>query len=126
MCLFSNTPIPSIAQEDIICYKRFEIHSLFKKLLLTPFRLEVVDSEEFRYMFKASSNKPISPIYSPNVIGYAIGEGFIHAYIEKPLPPSNIEYCTVLCKIHKGTKYYVSWDRSDLCASEMELIKIIT
>ena len=129
MCLFSLTPIPSIAQEDIICYKMFEKHPIWKDILMTPFRLEPVKSSKFPMMFTASQNKCVIPVYSVfcpiHRIGYKIGPGFIHAYTQRPNKYYSPLYCIVLCKIHKGTKYYVSKDGDEICASEMELIKII-
>lgn len=129
MCLYSRTPIPSIAQEDIICYKMFEVNPIWSQLLMTPFMLEVVKSNEFPLMFTASLNKCVTPIYSASCItrriGYKIGPGFIHAYTQNFKENMSSRYCIVLCKIHKGTKYYVSTDGEEICASEMELIKII-
>ena len=128
MCLYSRTPIPSIAQEDIICYKMFEINPIWRDLLMTPYRLEVVKSYDFPCMFTASSNKPVIPTYGAscinNIIGYMIGSGFIHAYTH-PINITSYRFCIVLCKIHKETKYYVSKDGDEICASQMELIKII-
>jgi hypothetical protein len=129
MCLYSKTPIPSIAQEDIICYKMFHINPIWDTLLMTPFRLEVVNLEDFPFMFVASSDKCVTPIYSSSCItrriGYKVGPGFIHAYTRNFSENMSSHYCAVLCKIHKGTKYYVSTDGEEICASQMELIKII-
>lgn len=128
MCLYSRTPIPSIAQEDIICFKMFEINPIWGQLLLTPYRLVAVHSCDFPYMFVASSNKCVNPVYEApftnNILGYKIGPGFIHAYIH-PIDITSYRFCVVLCKIHKGTKYYVSTDGKEICASQMELIRII-
>jgi hypothetical protein len=128
MCLFSRTPIPSIAQEDIFCYKMFETNPIGSKLLMTPYRLVTVKSYDFPCMFTASSNKCINPVYEApftnNILGYKIGPGFIHAYTH-PIYITSYRFCVVLCKIHKGTKYYVSTDGKEICASQMELIKII-
>ncbi len=128
MCLYSRTPIPSIAQEDIICYKMFEINPIWKELLMTPYRLVAVKSCDFPCMFTASSNKCVTPVYVPwtRIINYEIGPGFIHAYTSKVLLDNlSYRFCAVLCKIHKGTKYYVSESGEEICASQMELIKII-
>lgn len=130
MCLYSKTPIPSIAQEDIICYKMFKINPIWKDILMTPYMLEVVKSCDFPYMFVASSNKCVIPTYGApcinNIIGYIIGPGFIHAYTQNIKDNSiSSHFCVVLCKIHKGTKYYVSKDGDEICASQMELIEII-
>lgn len=126
MCLYSKTPIPSIAQEDIICYKMFHISPIWDTLLMTPYRLEVVNLVDFPFMFVASSDKRVIPIRGShiNLIRYQIGPGFIHAYTH-PIKSYSIHYCVVLCKIHKGTKYYVSTGGEEICASQMELIKII-
>lgn len=127
MCLYSTTPIPSIAQEDIICYKVFNKIAFHDDILRTPYQLAVVCLEDFPFLFKASSSyKRVYPIFdnSNQCVGYSLGSGFIHAYTEKPyLLPYQ---CVVLCKILKGTKYYVSWKGAEICANEMELIKIIT
>lgn len=128
MCLYSRTPIPSIAQEDIICYKMFEVNPIWSQLLMTPYRLVTVKSYEFPCMFTASSNKRVVPAYEAshtnNIVGYRIGPGFIHAYTH-PINVTSYRFCVVLCKIHKGTKYYVSEGGNEICASQMELIKII-
>ena len=63
MCLYSNTPIPSIAQENIICYKMFEINPIWRDLLMTPYMLEVVKSYDFPCMFTAHSNKCVTSTY---------------------------------------------------------------
>ena len=128
MCLCSRTPMPSIAQEDIICYKMFEVNPIWSQLLMTPYRLKVVRSNEFPFTFVASSNKCVTPIFVPwtKTIHYEIGPGFIHAYTSKILLNNlSSHFCAVLCKIHKGTKYYVSMDGEEICASEMVLIKIL-
>lgn len=133
MCLYSKTPIPSIAQEDIICYKLVKVVSpllgIGENMLMTPYMLEVIDSKKFPFILKASSNKPVDYYGCNCCFGiniYTIGEGFIHAYTEKPLVLLYDRHrCVILCKIHKGTKYYVSLEGTKICASEMELIKII-
>ena len=128
MCLYSRTPIPSIAQEDIICYKMFEISPIWKELLMTPYMLKSVKSNAFPFIFIASSNNCVTPVYVffYNMIKYEIGPGFIHAYTSEILLHNlSSRFCTVLCKIHKGTKYYVSEYGEEICASEMELIKIL-
>lgn len=128
MCLYSRTPIPSIAQEDIICYKMFEVNPIWKDYLRTPYMLEVVKLCDFPCMFTASPNKRVIPAYDASctnkIIEYQIGPGFIHAYTH-PIDITSYRFCVVLCKIHKGTKYYVSTDGKEICASQMELIKII-
>ena len=126
MCLFSLTPIPSIAQEDIICYKVFNKIPLHDEILMTPYQLAVVFLKDFPFLFKAfSSYKRVYPIYGDydQCVGYSLGPGFIHAYTEIPylLP----HQCAVLCKILKGTKYYVSWTGAEVCAGEIELIKVL-
>lgn len=124
MCLYSKTPIPSIAQEDIICYKMFEKNPVWKNILMTPYMFEAVKLSDFPFMFIASSNKCVSL----GILGYKIGPGFIHAFtqnIKDYINSSSSRFCIVLCKIHKGTKYYVSKYGDEICASEMELIKII-
>lgn len=128
MCLISKTPIPSIAQEDIICYKMFEVNPIWKELLMTPYMLKSVKSNEFPFIFIASSNKCVTPIYVPwtKTIHYEIGPGFIHAYTSEILLHNlSSRFCTVLCKIPKRTKYYVSMGGEEICASEMELIRIL-
>lgn len=128
MCLISTTPIPSIAQEDIFCCKMFEVNPIWSQLLMTPYRLVTVQSYDFPCMFTASPNKRVIPAYDASctnkIIGYKIGPGFIHAYTH-PINITSYRFCVVLCKIHKGTKYYVSTDGKEICASQMELIKII-
>lgn len=134
MCLYSKTPIPSIAQEDIICYKLVTmVNPLFigkrESILMTPYRLEVIDPKKFPFILKASSNKPVDyfgySCFGINI--YTIGEGFIHAYTKKPLVFLQFlqNRRVILCRIPKGTKYYVSLEGTEICASEMELIKII-
>lgn len=135
MCLYSKTPIPSIAQEDIICYKlvtklSFPCVKKGESVLMTPYRLKVIDPKKFPFIFKASSDKPIYHYGYNCFLGtnmYAIGEGFIHAYTKHPLVSSFIynSQCIILCRIPKGTKYYVSLGGDEICASEMELIKIL-
>lgn len=127
MCLYSKTNIPSIAQEDITCYKVFEVNPFNDTLLMTPYRLIVVNLENFPLMFVASPNKEVIPIcasWTHNLIRYQIGPGFIHAYTH-PIDNASHRFRVVLCKIPKGTKYYVSECGKEICASQMELIKII-
>lgn len=128
MCLYSKTPIPSIAQEDIICYKLVIIVNFFfkKGMLMTPYILKVIDPEKFPFILKASSNKPINYFGCTGINVYSIGEGFIHAYTKKLYVSSvGSQRCVILCRIPKGTKYYISLEGTEICASEMELIKII-
>lgn len=126
MCLYSNTPIPSIAQEDIICYKLFKFN---RKILHTPYQHAFVMARELPCMMIAEGPKyvDIDELFHK----YTITSGFIHAFtkneteLRRILWSSYSNYTIVLCKIPKGTKYYVDCIRDTICASQMKLIRIL-
>lgn len=133
MCLFSKNYIPSIASEDMYCYKEFIVPAPNSKVLRTPYRDVKVNVDSFPFIMKAEGSKVVK-CYSRN--SYVLTSGFIHAYTRTSFIKNYIYYTKkdpglytgftlVLCKIPKGVKYYISEDSSQICASEMELIKII-
>lgn len=133
MCLFSKNYIPSIASEDMYCYKEFVVPTLNSKILQTPYRDVKVNADSFPFLMKAEGPKTVQ-YYTRN--SYVLTSGFIHAYTRTSFIKNYI-YCAkrdpnfykyfalVLCKIPKGVKYYISEDNSQICASEIILIRRI-
>lgn len=132
MCLFSSTPIPTILEEDLYCYKKLY---LFKGTFITPYRFVGV---KVPGKLVGEGPRKVLPITSPyRGTKYSITSGYIHAYLRCFFITETITYQLqfqsrrhhiALCKIHKGTKVYFSnypsGDR-EVCAQEMEIIKII-
>ena len=136
MCLYSSTNIPSIAQEDIYCYKEFSKGFIpSEKYIITPYQRVMIPVSLLPFMLEARGNKCVR-VHGFGERRYKIGEGFIHAYAKSPWI---VHYITifkedlfirhssslVLCKIPKGSKYYKSWDRVEICAERMEIIRKI-
>lgn len=136
MCLYSSTNIPSIAQEDIYCYKEFSKGSIpSEKYIITPYQRIMIPVSLLPFMLEAIGNKWIRVEYGDRKL-YMIGEGFIHAYAKNQWIVDYItcykndsaykhSYSLVLCKIPKGSKYYKSFDRIEICAERMEIIRKI-
>ena len=126
MCLVSLTHIPSIAQEDIYCYKRLQ--RLQSTILVTPFvGLPIFD---IPCVLEGLGARVIKPFWG----AYEIGSGFIHAYTKKYIrdntsfiksPKSRLSLPLSLCKVPKGAKYYISTDHYEICATKMEIIKVL-
>ena len=114
MCLVSDTDIPKIAQEDIVCYKVLikvsNIKALFGKGYATPWYETKVKPKG---LFKAKGGKSILKNYF-NPGTYDVGRGFIHTYTGldgSRIPKNFIEgYRIFECIIPKGTEYFVSTD----------------
>lgn len=127
MCLISLTHIPSIAQEDIYCYKR--LHRLESSILVTPFVGLPI------FGIPCTLEGLGARVIKPYLDAYEIGSGFIHAYTKKYIryntsffKNSNLLKLTLpvfLCKVPKGTKYYISTDSCEICATKMDIIKVL-
>lgn len=114
MCLVSDTDIPKIAQEDIMCYKALikvsSIKALFGKGYATPWLETKVRPKG---LFKAKGEKSIfRNCFKPGT--YDIGRGFIHTYtgLDGSKVPKNLvgDHRMFECIIPKGTEYFVSID----------------
>ncbi len=114
MCLLSDTDIPKIAQEDIMCYKALikvsSIKALFGKGYATPWLETKVRPKG---LFKAKGEKSIfRNCFKPGT--YDIGRGFIHTYtgLDGSKVPKNLvgDHRMFECIIPKGTEYFVSID----------------
>ena len=114
MCLLSDTDIPKIAQEDIVCYKVLikvsGIKALFGKGYLTPWCDTKVRPKG---LFKAKGGKSIlRNCFKPGT--YDVGRGFIHTYtgLDGSRIPKNLigGHRMFECIIPKGTEYFVSID----------------
>lgn len=122
MCLIAKEIKPTIAEQNIVCYK---VVSEEHRLYYTP----------VMHMAIPKSNKTIKPELftlncDPEKIsgGYKIGPGFIHAYRD-----TERAYCTfsgiphkaiLLCIIPIGATFYMG-DNNDICASELEIVRKI-
>lgn len=107
MCLFSYTPNPTIATEDIICYK--VIYRKKKSLLDRILNRVVYLSEvyDFKYICNKLYTHPrltydMSCVFSHQ---FLIEKGF-HSYRFIPKLHSSQECIVVICKIPKGSLVY--------------------
>lgn len=118
MCLISNTNIPKIAQEDIVCYKVLIkpsiLKSLFGKGYVTPWYDKKVKPKG---LFKAEGMKEIIRDYYASIHPtklYCIGGGFIHTYTNLNAigitGPDFVRQRVFECIIPKGTEYFISID----------------
>ena len=124
MCLYSLTPIPTIAEEDIYCYKEIKwLNGTYR----TPFQYAIV-----RIPGKLVGKGPRYITKAQTLSVYMVGIGYIHAFrkseyiktrIHTMLKDKHSREHILLCKIPKGTKMYIG--NIDICAQEMEVIKII-
>ena len=126
MCLISDTPIPSIAEEDIICYKCFGACYIGPgyTMLTTPYIKAPVCFKQLPYLFIARGDKRV--VYRPSIFRpsdriYEISKGFIHAYRNANFNAGSINYKIYVCKIPKGSKYYVS--RNEICADRLIILR---
>lgn len=120
MCLISQKIKPTIAEQNIVCYK---VVSEERRLYYTP----VI------HMAILKSNRTIKPeLFTLNYDlkkisgGYSIGPGFIHAYrdVESAYRVfSGISHKAILeCIIPVGASFYVG-DNNDICATELKIIR---
>lgn len=115
MCLISDTDIPKIAQEDMVCYKVLRKVSILKSLLgkgyVTPWYNKKVRPKG---LIKAEGMREIIRSYytPPHLRHYCIGGGFIHTYTNLDAARSgwpSLMRCRVFeCIIPKGTEYFAS------------------
>jgi len=103
MCLLSYTPNPTIATEDIICYKVVyrKKKSLLDRILNRMVCLSRVYVFEYIYGKLYTSRLTYNRLFENQ---FVIEEGFhSYSFIPKLL---DSDKCIVVCKIPKGSAFY--------------------
>ncbi len=135
MCLYTRQILPIRAKKDITCYK-----------VLRPVSLHNADSTighaaRFETPFMGTPvNVPGTlipgrcflrfPLYR-NERGrhymYNVDKGFIHAYIRQDKAENCLDFPFLVakCTIPKGTLYFISYDKEEICAKQMILNHIV-
>ena len=126
MCLTSKIKVPSIASEDIICYKVL-CYETKASCYTTPYQRASVTLNQ---MFIAKESEKIISFYKDY---YIIDKGFIHAYLDKEraiklakdFTEESLIDRTLFVKgfvvkaiIKKGTQYYHGIC-GDVCATKI-------
>lgn len=114
MCLFSQNIKPLVADTDIVVYKHLEKEC--NGSVHTPHQGTQVTLGQ---KFVAEGKLPKLP---ENYSNNAIGEGVIHAYIDK----ETAKYCfsqgeIVKAVIKAGTQFFVQFDMTEIAATEIVL-----
>ena len=127
MCLITTTPIPKIADKDIVCYKivkRTKIKGVYK-----------ASFQEFEYIIRQlyTNNIKIEFSYklikSKTIFRYFIEEGMFHSYVSNLNPIlSPLPHCALLkCIIPKGAYYYEGYfdDAPNYASSQIKILEEI-
>lgn len=129
MCLYSLTPIPTILKEDLYCYKDL---IFINGRYITPYKHIIVDVPG-KIIGKGERKITLTEGFSL----FEVGPGYIHAYLKSEYVFRLITHIRkysntprhriALCKIPRGIKVYYDFRDStrEVCAQEMEIIKII-
>lgn len=155
MCLVTKMIAPRRATRDIVCYKVLEKvimrtpDTSSKKpsfkidgfAYFTPsfrYQMEMGKQYDISYSFPLDAKKVnklwqrLQTPYHPKGM-YPIGPGFFHALTNKKEAErlngmfgyTGNMLVSVECIIPAGTLYYISEDKSEICAKSLKLIKII-
>ena len=127
MCLYTKMIAPQRAKKDIICYKLFDCPRIDRGILTwrTPFKKYLMIMGTLHTI---PENEPLIPKpYYGNLPLKRIEKGFFHAYTipEEALYHKTSWMTIIRCIIPKGTLYYKSTDKSEICAREIKLEKTI-
>lgn len=117
---------PQRAKKDIICYKLFDSPRVDRGILIwsTPFKRCLMIMGNLHII---PENEPLIPKHCDYLPLRRIERGFFHAYT---IPEEAVYHKTswrtiIQCIIPKGTLYYKSTDKSEICARAIKLEKII-
>lgn len=114
MCLFSQTIKPLVADTDIVVYKYLEKGC--NGIVETPYQRTQVT---LGHTFVAKGKLPK---LTKNYFNNAIGEGVIHAYIDKTIAKCYLsEGQIVKAVIKAGTQFFVQFDMTEIAATEIVL-----
>lgn len=121
MCLITQEIKPTIAEQNIVCYKVVSEASI---LYYTPFMHMAISKSNKIIKPEPSTLRGSNPEKMPG--GYKIGPGFIHAYKDtkrayRALPGMTCK-AILECIVPIGANFYVG-DDNDICASELEIVK---
>lgn len=133
MCLVTFSRKPSIAEEDIVCYKLFCTYGAIRGFMFTSIVNYKVVIPENSPTIMDDTNKPVKienvPIGSISIRekildkpAYGIRAGMIHAYRNSDLIQNYTFYKKFKCIIPKGTEYYIGL-KEDICAKKLLIIE---
>lgn len=133
MCLYTNQILPIRARKDIICYK------VLRPVLSYNTGFIIGKTVKFETpVTKTPVNVPGTliagrcflhfPLYR-NTLGalYSIDKGFIHTYTSIYVAERSFgrPFAIARCTIPKGTLYFISYDKVEICAERIILNHII-
>ena len=140
MCLLTKMIAPRRATRDIVCYKVL-VEVINGSAYFTPsFRYQMEIGKQYDISCNLlMDTKKLNKLWQSFQISdcpkgtYPIGPGFFHALTnKKEAERLNGMYVytgdtlvSVECIIPAGTLYYISEDKSQICAKSLKLIKII-
>jgi hypothetical protein len=129
---------PRRATRDIVCYKVLEKVIIGDFAYVTPtfrYPMEIGKQYDISYAFPMDAKKS-NRLWQRLQTGYhkgtyPIGPGFFHALTNKEEAEKLNGMCgytgnmlvSVECIIPAGTLYYISEDKSEICAKSIKLIK---
>lgn len=130
MCLYTYDREPSIAKEDIICYKvlvKTKIPFVYKTPIIGE---ELIKIPFLRKSFKAIGYWGIMGFPTSYGVVYEVSSGFIHTYADIEEAISRLDYIieckgnsiVFKCVIPKGTKYFKSDSSSEYASEEIIIV----
>lgn len=133
MCLITYWKKSKIAKKDIICYKILRDKD-FKELCSPHIKTEYNVGLNKAYGKIVIYKGPILKRFIFKCKTYMIGRGMLHCcttkefsfeYLYKVLYSPYYYYVIYKCIIPKGTEYYISTDKKQICAKVIILTNII-
>ena len=134
MCLYTRQILPIRAKKDITCYKALRPVSLHNAdstighaaRFETPFTNTPVNVPGTLIPGRCFLEFPLFR-YNGKRYTYNINKGFIHAYTGEWEAKKRLGFLFVIarCTIPKGTLYFISYDKTEICARRMILNCIV-
>lgn len=141
MCLLSNSKVPLIAEENIVCYK--VLRHISDTCYVSPYQEMKYEINGLNYPSEKHNIDNIKiiddfiviaknhPSYNYITTVYQIEQGFLHSYTSQGIKPLNLkmEYDRLYrriksfylfeCYIPKGAEYFISVDDNEFCSTKL-------
>lgn len=136
MCLYTRQILPIRAKKDITCYKTLRPVPLYNAdstigpaaRFETPFMNTPVNVPGTLIPGRCFLKFPLYRNRDNKLYMYNIDKGFIHAYTRQGEAEKCISFPFVViaeCTIPKGTLYFISYDKEEICAKQLILNHIV-
>ena len=141
MCLYTRQILPIRAKKDITCYKALRPVSFYNAdstighaaRFETPFTKTPVNVPgtlipgRCFLRFPLYQNSYSRHFYFGHLRTYTVDKGFIHAYTGQRKAAESLGFPFVVaeCTIPKGTLYFISHDKEEICAKQLILNYIV-